>query len=197
MGVWQLNKTLFFGFIIIALVLSACGGEKIENAKNWPLESFEHIDHNGKPFTKEDLKGKIWIASFIFTNCETVCPPITANMARIQRMLEEEGLDGVHLVSFSVDPEVDKPEDMKAFAEKFTDSLDNWHFLTGYAQNYIEQFAKENFKTHVYKPENDDQVVHGTDIFLVDQEGTIVKYYSGLDVPYEEILHDVNVLLDK
>ncbi|WAA13878.1 SCO family protein [Fervidibacillus halotolerans] len=187
---------MLFVFLSVVLLLSACGG-KIENRKNWPLESFEHTDHNGMPFKKEDLSGKVWVASFIFTNCETVCPPITANMARIQRMFAEEKLEDAHLVSFSVDPEVDKPEDLKVFAQKFTDNLENWHFLTGYTQTYIEQFAKENFKLYVYKPKNDDQVMHGTDIFLIDQEGTIVKYYDGLDVPYEEILHDVKILLGK
>ncbi|WAA11066.1 SCO family protein [Fervidibacillus albus] len=192
-----MKKGVLFVIFSFELLLSACGGEKIENRKEWPLESFEHIDQNGMSFTKEDLSGKVWVASFIFTNCETVCSPITANMARIQRMFADEELEDVHLVSFSVDPEVDEPENLKTFAEKFTDQLDNWHFLTGYSQTYIEQFAKENFKMYVFKPDNDDQVMHGTDIFLIDQTGTIVKYYDGLDVPYEEILHDVKILLGK
>ena len=118
-------------------------------------------------------------------------------MARVQKMLQNEGLTDVEIVSFSVDPEVDTPEALKEFAFQFTDNLDNWNFLTGYVQLHIEQFAKDNFKMHVKKPENDDQVMHGTDMYLVNQEGTIVKYYSALDVPMDEILHDIQILLNQ
>lgn len=181
--------------LFVVLFSAACGG-KIENAVNWEVEKFEHIDQNGHPFSKDDLRGKVWVANFIFTNCQTVCPPMTANMARLQRMLKEEGLDDVHLVSFSVDPEVDTPEKLADYAFRFTEDFSNWHFLTGYAQKYIEQFAEKNFHLFVHKPEGEEQVNHGTDFFLVNQEGNIVKYYSGLDVPYEEIVHDVKILLN-
>lgn len=177
------------------IFLNGCSSATIKNGVEWPIEDFEYTNQNGEPFGLADLKGKVWVANFIFTNCETVCPPITANMARIQRMLEEEGLDKVELVSFSVDPEVDTPDVLKAFASHFTEDLHNWHFLTGYVQKHIEQFAKENFKFQVYKPEDDDQVIHGTDLFLVNQDGIIVKYYSALDVPYEELLSDIQILL--
>lgn len=186
---------LSFLIVLLSLFLTACSSETIKNGVEWPIEDFSYTDQNGEPFSLQDLKGKVWIANFIFTNCSTVCPPITANMARIQGMIEERGLHNVELVSFSVDPEVDKPEVLKSFAEKFTDRLDNWHFLTGYVQTHIEQFAKDNFKMHVYKPENDDQVMHGTDLFLVDQHGIIVKYYSSIDVPYDDLMKDIEILI--
>ncbi|TRY26199.1 SCO family protein, partial [Geobacillus sp. LEMMJ02] len=70
-----------------------------------------------------------------------------------------------------------------------------WHLLTGYTQQDIERFAQKNFKAVVKKPQEGDQVIHGTDFYLVDQNGTIVKYYSGLnDVPYEEILKHIDML---
>ncbi len=198
-------------FLMIVVLLGACSSSgffaqagnkesalnKIENKINYPIEDFNVIDHNGDPFSSEDLKGKVWLANFIFTNCRTVCPPMTAHMAEIQRRLEAEGLDDVQLVSFSVDPEVDTPEMLTEFASRFTDNLDNWHFLTGYVQKYIEQFARMNFHTLVEKPESDDQVIHGTSIYLVTQEGVAIKEYSGVsNVPYDEIIHDVKILVE-
>lgn len=56
------------------------------------------------------MKDKVWVADFIFTSCETVCPPMTANMEKLQNMLQKEGIKDVEFVSFSVDPEVDTPE---------------------------------------------------------------------------------------
>lgn len=190
---WQ-TWFLFFASIF---VLQACMAGEIKNAVEWPVEAFEYTDQHGNPFSLQDLEGKVWVATFIFTNCETVCPPMTANMARLQRMVHEEGLDDVEFVAFSVDPEVDTPEVLREYAALYTDNTENWHFLTGYVQEHIEQFARDNFKAIVYKPENDDQVIHGIDFYLVDQEGVIVKYYSGLDVPYEEIIGDIKILLKK
>lgn len=58
----------------VLIFLTSCSDKTIENEKNWPVEPFEYTDHNGEPFSSEQLKGKIWIADFIFTNCVSVCP---------------------------------------------------------------------------------------------------------------------------
>jgi protein SCO1 len=188
-----MRKWGLIAFICMTILLSGCGN-KIPDAKNWPLADFTFTDQNGQPFGLADLKGKVWVADFIFTNCETVCPPMTANMAKLQDMAKAEGLD-VEFVSFSVDPENDKPETLKQYVEKFDADLSNWHLLTGYSQEEIEEFAKKNFKTIVKKPEQNDQVIHGTDFYLIDREGNIVKYYSGLNnTPYEEILKHIKAL---
>ncbi|MCU9613633.1 SCO family protein [Caldibacillus lycopersici] len=187
-----------FLFVLLLFIVSGCGKQSIQNGVEWPIEDFKFINQNGESVSNVDLQGKVWIANFMFTNCTTVCGPMSANMARIQRLIAEEKLENVELVSLSVDPEVDSPEILKEYATRFTEDFSNWNFLTGYAQKFIEQFAFDNFHAHVIKPENDNQVIHGTDFYLVNQEGTIVKYYSGVsDVPYEEIMNDINLLLEK
>lgn len=184
--------TLVFIFLFF---LSGCGNQKLEGEFAWSLEDFEFTNQHDEMVSKADLQGQVWLANFIFTNCETICPPMTANMSRIQAALAENGLDEVKIVSFSVDPEIDTPEILTEFAANFTDNTDNWHFLTGYAQTYIEQFAYENFHEHVLKPDGDDQVLHGTSFYLVDKTGTIVKDYEGVsNVPYDEIINDVKIL---
>uniref|UniRef100_C5DAR9 Electron transport protein SCO1/SenC n=1 Tax=Geobacillus sp. (strain WCH70) TaxID=471223 RepID=C5DAR9_GEOSW len=182
-----------FVVLLVIVLLAACG-KTIPDAKNWPVDDFTYTDQNGKPFGLKDLKGKVWVADFIFTNCETVCPPMTANMAKLQKKAKEKGFD-VEFVSFSVDPEVDTPEKLKEYVKKFNGDLSNWHLLTGYSQQEIEKFAEKNFKTIVKKPKNEDQVIHGTEFYLVDQNGTIVQTYSGVqDVPYEKILEHIEIL---
>ncbi|MFI8707208.1 SCO family protein [Bacillus sp. NPDC077411] len=177
------------------LLLAGCSsGSKLRNPLNWDVESFQYINQNGKKFGTKDLKGKVWVADLVFTNCQTVCPPMTANMAKLQRLAKEEKLD-VQFVSFSVDPEVDKPEKLKAFVQKFTEDTKNWNLLTGYSQDDIEKFAKNNFKTLVDKPDNQDQVLHGTKFYLVDQNGKVMKEYSGMNnTPYDDILRDIRRL---
>lgn len=179
----------------ILFVLTACNSNEIPNAKNWKMDEFSFIDQEENSFSKSDLKGKVWIADFIFTSCDDVCLPMTANMSKLQKMLKDEGMKNVELVSFSVDPEVDKPNVLKTFGDKFHVDYSNWHFLTGYKQKEIERFAMKNFKTIVVKPENEDQVTHGTDFYLVDQDGKIIQYYSGLEkIPFEEIIQHIKIL---
>lgn len=177
------------------LVLAGCGsGSKLRKPLNWDLQSFEYINQNGEKFGTKDLKGKVWVADLVFTNCQTVCPPMTANLAKLQKLAKEEKLD-VQFVSFSVDPEVDTPEKLKTFVQKFTDDTKNWNLLTGYSQDDIEKFTKDNFKTLVDKPENQDQVYHGVKFYLVDQNGKVMKEYSGMNnTPYDDILRDIRRL---
>jgi protein SCO1/2 len=185
--------------LVLTLLLAACGTpekEGIPDATDRKLGDFSYTNQEGNTFGLKDMKGDITIASLIFTSCTTVCSPITANLAKLQRMSDEEGLD-VHFLSFSVDPEVDTPEKLKEFGNQFEADFTKWNFLTGYSQEDIETFGPENFKTIVAKPKNGGEVVHGTSIYLIDQEGTIVKSYDGLDVPFEEILEHVKTLQEQ
>ncbi|MFD0771569.1 SCO family protein [Bacillus sp. CGMCC 1.60114] len=177
------------------LVLAGCSsGSKLRDPLNWDVESFQYINQNGEKFGTKDLKGKVWVADFVFTHCQTVCPPLTANMAKLQSLAKERKLD-VQFVSFSVDPTVDKPENLKTFVQKFTDDTKNWNLLTGYTQDDIEKFAKKNFQMLVDKPDNTDQVIHGTSFYLVDQNGKVMKKYSGItNTPYDDILRDIKRL---
>ncbi|MEK3797445.1 SCO family protein [Peribacillus sp. FSL H8-0477] len=190
-----MKKLPMLMILAMTLLVSACGSKEVPNANNWETEDFSFVDQNGEEFSKSDLKGKVWVADFIFTNCTTICLPMTANLIKLQQQLKDEGIKDVEFVSFSVDPETDKPEVLKNYGTKMNADLSNWHFLTGYSQAEIEKFALDNFKTLVKKPENEDQVIHGTTFYLVDQEGTIIQDYSGAkDVPYEEIIKHIKIL---
>jgi protein SCO1 len=183
-----------FGLVLI-LLLSGCGKKQIENAVNWPIKDFTATNQQNKQIGLKDLKGKVWVSAFIFTSCADVCPPMTANMVKLQKKLKEENLKDVELVSFSVDPTVDTPEVLTNYAKQFGVEFSNWTFLTGYSQEFIEKFAAESFKTIVKKPAEGNQVIHQTYLYLVDQEGNIKKTYSGYkDVPYEEIINDIKTL---
>lgn len=89
------------------------------------------LDQNGRQlnFYSDLIKGKTVAINFIFTTCTTVCPPLTATLRRVQQTAAERGLD-VKLVSVSVDPVVDTPERLRAFAEKFKVEQ-GWTFVTG------------------------------------------------------------------
>ncbi|UII54504.1 SCO family protein [Cytobacillus spongiae] len=181
--------------VIGVLLLAACGQKGIKDAKNWPVEDFSYQNQKGEAFGLKDLEGKVWVADFIFTSCEDVCLPMTSNMSKLQEMVKEEGIENIQFVSFTVDPTVDSPEKLKEFGDTFNVDYSNWNFLTGYSQEEITDFARESFKTLVVKPQNDDQVGHGTDFYLVGQDGKILKYYTGLaKIPFEDIIKDIKAV---
>lgn len=155
----------------------------------WPIASFEALNQDNINITEEDYQGKVWIMNMIFTNCETVCLPMTANMVKLQNQLAAQGLD-VQLVSFSVDPLIDTPEVLKEYALSYKGNLSNWDLLTGYSAEDIKRIAK-SVKTLAEKPEGTNQVTHGTKFFLVNQEGTIVTGYDGVNLPIDEIITDL------
>lgn len=178
------------------LFLTACGQKGIENPLDYPVNDFTATTEENKSFDINELDGKIWVADFIFTNCPDVCPPMTANMLKLQKMVQDEDLKNVEFVSFSVDPAVDTPEKLTAYAENYGLNSKNWTFLTGYSQEQIEDYARETFKTLVKKPEGtENQVIHQTYFYLVGPDGKIKKSYNGYEeVPYEDILKDINAL---
>ncbi|MFN2745687.1 MULTISPECIES: SCO family protein [Bacillus] len=179
---------------MLIVMLSACGTSKIKDSLNYDVQAFSFQNQDQKTVSLESLKGEVWIADFIFTNCETVCPPMTSHMAELQKQMEQEDVQA-RIVSFSVDPENDTPEKLKKFAANYPLTFENWDFLTGYSQEEIEKFALKSFKAIVKKPEDDDQVIHQTSFYLVDQNGKVVKDYNGVkDTPYSEIIADIKTL---
>lgn len=180
----KIARLLLIG--LIAIFLAACNNESKQGAHDGNggglgnVGEFSAITQSGEEFNVTDLKGSWWVADFIFTNCTTVCLPMTANMAKLQQMLEDEGLDDVKLVSFSVDPDRDTPEVLTAYGEEYGADFNRWYFLTGYEFDEIMNYSVETFKNWVAPPpEGSDQVEHGTSFFLVDPEGNIVSHYSG------------------
>lgn len=179
-------------FLAMAFVFAGCSGSGLgvpEDAS--VVEEFQFTNQQGETFGSGDLKDKVWVVSFIFTNCETVCPPMTANMSKLQEKAKENGLE-VEFVSFSVDPELDTPERLKQYGEQFQADFTNWNFLTGYSQTEIETFASKSFRALVQKPSSTDQVIHGTSFYLVNPNGYVIKSYSGLEnTPYDQIISDI------
>ncbi|KGR77776.1 SCO family protein [Ureibacillus manganicus] len=191
-----------FVIMIVATILGACSNYKFKPDVNYPIEDFTMTDHRGNTVTLEDFKGEPWLAMFIFTNCTTVCPPMTFNMTEIQSNLIERGVEDYKIVAFSVDPEFDTPEVLTNYLSLYPVPDDSkWHLLTGYDQTFIEQFALDSFKTLVKKPADGGEVMHMVTFHLVDEKGTLVKNYSGYSeaeggVPFDTIAIDIKTLIE-
>lgn len=177
---------------IAILLLSACSEPNKSGRK---VASFSFTDQNGKPFGTDQLTEKVWIADFIFTNCKTVCTPMTRKMSDLQTTFKEEDVE-VEFVTFTVDPYIDTPQVLKEYIGQFSEDESNWHLLTGYSQEAIEKIALNQFQTIVQKPDASGQFIHGSNFYIIDQEGYIVNEYSYMQESFEEkILDEVKRLV--
>ncbi|TFJ94492.1 SCO family protein [Lentibacillus salicampi] len=183
-----------FPLLLFVTFLSACG-DQYDGDFSYQIQDFAFTNQDGEEVSKSDLEGEFWVADFIFTNCTTVCPPMTANMSSLQDQLKEAGLEDVRLVSFSVDPANDNPETLKKYAASRGGTFGNWNLLTGYDFETIKEFSVKSFKSAVEQLPDSDQVMHGTSFFIVTPEGNAIKNYDGRNAAnMEKIVEDIQAM---
>lgn len=100
--------------------------------KKLMIPDVEVLDQEGNAvhFYSDLIKGKTVAINFIFTNCTTICPPLAATFARVQKEMGDKVGKDVHFISISVDPLTDTPERLKAWGAKFKAGA-GWTFVTG------------------------------------------------------------------
>ena len=144
-----------------------------------PVADFELTDQDGAPFGTASLRGKVWIVGFAFTECTTVCPMLTSQMANLERRLARHG-DDVHLVTITVDPENDTPARLRAYAERHHADLGRWSFLTG-APAQVRDTITRAFLVHVgprQAVQGGVDILHTARLSLVDREGRLRGTYA-------------------
>jgi len=129
------------------------------------------------------MRGKVWVAGFIFTSCPSVCPKISRAMLELQQRYARNG-DEIELVSFSVDPENDTPEVLRRYAENLGADLSRWHFVTG-DRAAMEALVVGGFKTSIdRKPLGGGttidmyDIAHAEKLVLVDDTGGVRGLYA-------------------
>ncbi|WPK10996.1 SCO family protein [Lysinibacillus louembei] len=197
------KRNLFILLMLFTVILGACSNYKFKPTISYEVNDFTATNQHGEELSLADLKGKPWLAMFIFTNCKTICSPMTNNMAEIQDRLVEQGVEDYNIVAFSVDPENDTPEVLGAYLDRYGVADESkWQLVTGYDQKFIEQFGLNSFKTFIKKVEGEDQITHMNTFYLVDATGTAVKNYSGYTeteegVSYDTIAIDLETLIEE
>ena len=156
--------------------------------------SFSLTDQDGKSFGSEDLRGKTWVAAFIFTHCPGVCPQMTMNMSALQQAVPDRD---VHLVSFSVDPERDTPAVLKEYARSFDADPARWHFLTGDGAKVFDVAAGLKL-TAAPAGKFGPDIVHAEKLLLIDGEGRVRGAYDSKDEQeMKNLARDAAALADR
>ncbi len=171
------------GAIFILCLAAACGesekrgpvGARIEKKDALRVPPFSFLERQGVPVGRDTLKGKVWLASLIFTRCQTSCIPMCGEMVELQD--EFADAPDFRLVSTTVDPAYDTRAVLEEFAQGYGADPERWLFLTGKRKD-IRKFAHEGLKIQ-WKDE--DPLIHSTYFVLVDRDGTIRDYFNQTD----------------
>lgn len=159
-----------------------------------PAPDFHLTERSGREVSLADLKGKVWLASFIYTNCPGPCPVITRNLAAMQDDIL--ALPGTLIVTFSLDPERDTPDALRNYADERRASPDRWLFLTGDGAELERVITNGFLVPRAEKP--GEPIIHGTQLVLVDRRGDMRALYEGTQASEKDrILADVRRLLDE
>jgi protein SCO1/2 len=202
---WGLILLLIGGLLGAGLMRALQPTRTIVPKRTGPLQVYGEVsdftltERSGDEFSRDDLLGRVWIADFFFTSCAGICPIMSSAMEGIQARLEE--VEGVTLVSISVDPERDTPERLRQYAKRYHADETRWWFLTG-DKRVIYQLSQDSFRLSVEEappdkrgPEIED-VLHSSKFVLLDRQSRIRGYYDGDDKDDIELLiADVQDLL--
>ena len=154
----------------------------------YPVPEFTLTDQNAKPVSLSTLRGKLWIADFIYASCKDECPLMTSKLQRVQRELKD--LTNVTLVSVTTDPKRDTPKALKNYVAQHKIDDANWLFLTG-DKHQIVELAMKGFKL----PADQKSVTHSAKFVVIDQSGNVRAYYeSGDAVDLKRLVSDVRLL---
>jgi protein SCO1/2 len=202
----------YIGITFVILIFGIWAVPKIvENFTNVDMATigevpnFSFTNQNGETITNQDYKGKVYVAEFFFTTCPSICPIMNRNMVTIQN--EFYGNPNLGIASFTINPEYDTPEILKAYAESYKITNPSWHLLTG-DKTEIYELANTGFNLYVGEaPEVEGGFEHSGFFALIDQEGNIrsrydkngnpLIYYDGLEADGIQMLkEDIKLLLE-
>ncbi len=167
--------------LLIALAIAVVVIYPIIKSKHLePLPTLSHVpdfaltDSTSHTFGTEQLEGKVWVATFFFTTCPTLCPIMMNAMSDLYK--NYKGNFDVQFVAVTVNPQYDSPAILAEVSNRYNADPAQWHFLTG-TLDEIQELSLNGLKVGT----KDDPINHSAYFVLVGQSGHIRGYYDGQD----------------
>ena len=174
-------------------VSAALVSQEIRHQKKYhTISNFSLTNQNGQTVTQDTYKGKIYVADFFFTTCQTICPIMTSNMVELQDKLANN--PDVLLLSHTVMPEIDTVAQLKKYAIQKKVNATQWNLVTGSKQE-IYDLARKQYLVAKENPDDPLGLVHTENFVLIDTQKRIRGFYDGTQTQeMDRILHDIGVL---
>ncbi|MFM2305837.1 MAG: hypothetical protein RLZZ367_506 [Bacteroidota bacterium] len=170
-------------------------GKKVIDSVYHTIPNVKLETQSGDSLELDSLRGNIYVADFFFASCPGICPKMSNSLERVQQAFIKD--DNFKIVSFTVDPERDTVNVLRRYASDHDAIPGKWYFLRN-SKDVIFKTAKEGF----YVTAKDDEdggpeaFVHSEKLVLIDQQGNIRNYYSGVDsITVNKLMSDIVLLL--
>ncbi|HEV7766140.1 MAG TPA: SCO family protein [Thermoanaerobaculia bacterium] len=174
-------RALIVASLLFALSSFAAPARNLHQAGLNYFTDIELVDQNGETirFYTDLLAGKVVVINSFFATCNGSCPVMSGTFRKIQAALGERLGRDVHLISISVDPETDTPEQLRKFA-KAASAAPGWHFVTGSKKNVEAALHKLGLRT-------DTKETHTAVVLIGNEPKGMWKKAFGL-APSEDVV---------
>jgi len=189
--------TFIVATMLVGITWMQLKGVKPDGAEKMPviaaIPEFSFTNQAGETVTLDDLKGRVWVADFIFTRCPGPCPVMSSRMAELQGAIQKAG-GGVQLVSVTVDPEFDTSEVLAKYGERFGADPGIWWLLTG-DRKEVDDFVMKGMLQPLAR-DGEGVPAHSQRFLVVDAQGRLRSYHDlddGELIP--KLLMDIGALM--
>lgn len=194
-----MKRSLLLLFTLLLLGCTAVADDPTPEYKGArfdpPLEvtDFTLTTGDGKQINLNDFSNKIVLLYFGYTFCPDVCPATLADLASVQKQVDNSG-DKLQVLMVSVDPERDTPDITHAYAHNFHPTFIG---LSGTPEEITA--VTQSYGIYVERHEGSAQsgyMVDHTARTMLIQDGAIQLSYP-FETPIEDIIHDLNLLIGR
>lgn len=191
--------------IAISKAVNGPGGEPENSRPGAPepgtvMPNASLINQDGKRVELDSYRGKVLVLTFLYTRCPLpeYCSLMASNFVAIDKELQKnpDHFNRTHLLSISIDPEMDKPAVLRTYGESLVRrndqvKFDHWEFLTGLPDE-IRKAAV--FFGLDYFPEK-GQITHSLRTAVITPDGKVFRVYRGNEWRTDQVLADLDKLL--
>ncbi len=158
------------------------------------ISPFSYFNQDSILVSDKDFDGKIYIADFFFTSCNTICPIMHRNMLDVYKKFKDN--PKVKFLSHSIDIKYDLPSRLKTYATKLGVEGNQWEFVHG-SRDSIFNIAAKNYLVSAFEDSSDPQgLVHQGWFILVDTKKQLRGAYDGTKADQvKQLMEDMDKLL--
>jgi protein SCO1/2 len=150
-------------------------------------------DQDGKRVMLDSLRGQPVVAAMAYTSCPDICPMIVADMIAIEDRAKEVSLKGIRFAFFSLDPAIDTPERLTAYAKDHGLDPAHWTLYRGDDKAVRELAAALGVR---YRRDASGGFDHSAIITILDADGTIVAQQPDAQANTEEMVKKLTALFN-
>lgn len=169
---------------------------KINDTDYHSVPDFDFVDQYNEPVTQKTIEGKIYVAEYFFTTCQSICPIMNRNLERINKEFKNE--PDFLILSHTVDPETDSVPVLLDYAKRHGVADKKWLFVTGEKAKLYELARKGYLLNADQGNGGEEDFIHTQNFALIDKERHIRGFYDGTDsAEISRLNTEIKLLIDE